>query len=283
MPHQLDRSFFLDWVRLAESAGFHSLGTLDRPNYDSWDPLTVLAGAATVTDRIRLVTSVLVLPIRNEVEVAKQVAVIDHLSQGRIDLGVGVGSRPDDYEALGTSFAGRGARLGRQVVRMREVWAAARAGDVGTGLLGPAPFQEPGVPIIVGGTVETAVQRALEIGDGYMFGSSVPVSTVAEQLPKLRARAADVGKKSFTFSKIQYCAVGEPDAALKEASQHLLRFYRNPQMPFDRVVQHGHTDVLVENARQFAGTGLDELIYLPLVFNLDQVDRIGQDVLPPYL
>lgn len=74
MPYGLDRGFFLDWVRLAEEAGFHSLGTLDRPNSDSWDVLTVLAGAATVTERVRLAIAVLVLSTHNEVEVARKVA-----------------------------------------------------------------------------------------------------------------------------------------------------------------------------------------------------------------
>ena len=66
-PALLERGFFLDWVRLADQAGFDTLGSLDRPNYDMWDPLASLAGAAAVTQRIRLATTTLPLPNRNEV------------------------------------------------------------------------------------------------------------------------------------------------------------------------------------------------------------------------
>ena len=100
MPFELERSFFLDWVQLADQAGFDTLGTLDRPNYDMWDPLASLAAAAAVTQRIRLATAALPLPNRNEVLVAKQAAVIDRLSDGRLTLGVSLGSRPDDYQVF---------------------------------------------------------------------------------------------------------------------------------------------------------------------------------------
>ena len=81
MPFGLERSFFLDWVRLADDAGFDTLTTVDRPNYDLWDPLASLAAAAAVTEQIRLATTTLPLPNRNEVLVAKQAAVIDRLSE----------------------------------------------------------------------------------------------------------------------------------------------------------------------------------------------------------
>jgi alkanesulfonate monooxygenase SsuD/methylene tetrahydromethanopterin reductase-like flavin-dependent oxidoreductase (luciferase family) len=101
MPFGLERSRFLDWVRLADQAGFHTLSTLDRPNYDMWDPLVSLAAAAAVTQRTRLATTTLPLPNRNEVLVAKQAAVVDRLWGGRLTLGASLGSRPDDYQALG--------------------------------------------------------------------------------------------------------------------------------------------------------------------------------------
>jgi alkanesulfonate monooxygenase SsuD/methylene tetrahydromethanopterin reductase-like flavin-dependent oxidoreductase (luciferase family) len=105
MPFGLERSFFLDWVRLADDAGFDTLSTVDRPNYDLWDPLASLAAAAAVTEQIRLATTTLPLPNRNEVLVAKQAAVIDRLSGGRLTLGVSLGSRPDDYQVFGATLS----------------------------------------------------------------------------------------------------------------------------------------------------------------------------------
>ena len=93
MPFGLERSFFLDWVRLADDAGFDTLSTVDRPNYDLWDPLASLAAAAAVTEQIRLATTTLPLPNRNEVLVAKQAAVIDRLSRRPADAR-GVAGQP---------------------------------------------------------------------------------------------------------------------------------------------------------------------------------------------
>ena len=282
MPYQLDRDLFLNWTKLADRSGFYALGTLDRPNYDSWDVLTSLAAAAAVTEQARLVTSVMVLPIRNEVEVAKQAAVIDRISAGRLDLGVGVGARPDDFEVMGADWANRGPRLRRQVRRMRRIWAEAAEATSDHGPNGPAPMRPSGVPIIVGGAAEAAVKRAVEVGDGYFFGGGVPPSAVAEQLPRIRAHAAALGKPDFLFYKIQYCAVGDPDQVLPRAAHDLLRYYRNPGMPFERMVVRGSTEVLVENARQLAETGLDLLIYLPTLPEIYQVEALASDVLPAY-
>ncbi|MGH7877168.1 MAG: LLM class flavin-dependent oxidoreductase [Candidatus Dormibacteraceae bacterium] len=283
MPWGLDRTLFLNWARTADEAGFHALGTLDRPNYDSWDVLTSLAAAAAVTDHVRLLTSVLVLPIRNEVEVAKQAAVIDQLSDGRVELGLGIGSRPDDFEVTGASYAARGPRLRRQVERMREVWSGARRSTSEEGVNGPAPKQGEGIPILIGGAAEAAVKRAVEIGDGFIFGGGVSPTAVAEQLPVIKARALAAGKPEYRFYKIQYFAVGEPDQVLAKAGHDLLRYYRNPGLPFDKMVVRGSTDVLVENARQLAAAGLDLLLYLPTVLDIGQVEAMAKDVLPAFM
>jgi hypothetical protein len=80
MAHETDRRLMLDWARLADQAGFHELAVIDKPNYDSWDPLATLAAAAAVTERARLATTILQLPNRDEVLVAKQAATIDRVS-----------------------------------------------------------------------------------------------------------------------------------------------------------------------------------------------------------
>ena len=74
LGYELDRRLFLEWARLADEAGFYVAGTIDKPNFDSWDPLVSLAAAATVTERILLATTILNLPNRNEVLIAKQAA-----------------------------------------------------------------------------------------------------------------------------------------------------------------------------------------------------------------
>ncbi|MGH3007763.1 MAG: LLM class flavin-dependent oxidoreductase, partial [Gaiellaceae bacterium] len=126
MANETDRRLMLDWARLADEAGFELLGTIDKPAYDSWDPLVTLAAAAAVTERIRLATTILQLPNRNEVLVAKQAAVVDQLSDGRLNLGVAQGAGGEDYEVFGASPRGRSQRFEEQVGRIREIWEAAR-------------------------------------------------------------------------------------------------------------------------------------------------------------
>jgi alkanesulfonate monooxygenase SsuD/methylene tetrahydromethanopterin reductase-like flavin-dependent oxidoreductase (luciferase family) len=178
MPFGLERGFFLDWVRLADEAGFDTLSTVDRPNYDLWDPLVSLAAAAAVTERIRLATTTLPLPNRNEILVAKQAAVIDRVAGGRLTLGVSLGSRPDDYEVFGATLEHRVTRFRRQLATLRQVWAQARQSDREHGVLGPPPVQDPGPPIWIGALTERARQRAVELADGFIFGGAARLSTI---------------------------------------------------------------------------------------------------------
>src|SRR5918992_4568312 len=98
----------VEWARSAERRGFSSLGTIDRIVYDNYDPLIALAGAAAVTERIRLASTILIAPYRgNGALVAKQAASLDRLSNGRLVLGVAVGGREDDYTASGADFRTR--------------------------------------------------------------------------------------------------------------------------------------------------------------------------------
>src|SRR5262245_34444098 len=193
MAHETDRKLMLDWARLADDAGFDVLGTIDKPNYDSWDPLVTLAGVAGVTERIRLATTILLLPPRNEVLVAKQAAVVDQLSGGRLVLGVAQGGREDDFELFGASFRGRSEHFEEQVGRIREIWRGARGSHHEYGAVGPAPVQDPGPPIWVGALQPRAVERAARVADGFLFGTAGPAA-MSQVAPGIRDAFAAQGK-----------------------------------------------------------------------------------------
>src|SRR5438270_1832549 len=104
-----------DWAMRAEAAGFSTLGTIDRIVYPNHEPLTALAYAAAVTERIGLLTSILIAPLRpNAALLAKQAASVEVLSGGRLTLGLAVGGRADDFDASGVDFHTRGATFDRQ-------------------------------------------------------------------------------------------------------------------------------------------------------------------------
>jgi alkanesulfonate monooxygenase SsuD/methylene tetrahydromethanopterin reductase-like flavin-dependent oxidoreductase (luciferase family) len=273
---EADRRLMLDWARLADEAGFSTLGTIDKPNYDSWDGLVTLAAVAAVTEGVRLATTIYQLPNRNEVLVAKQAAVIDKLSEGRLVLGVAQGGREDDYEVFGADFHGRAQRLERQVPRIREVWAGARASDHDHGVLGPAPVQEPGPPIWIGGISEPAMARAVRLGDGFVFGTAGP-AMMAELTPKLREQAAAEDKPDFTVAGLAYVGVGDdPAKALEEATHHVLRYYGQLWAPPEQLIHHGPPEAIAEAVEDYADAGLDELILFPEIPRLDQVEQLAE-------
>lgn len=282
MAHETDRRLMLDWARLADEAGFYALATIDKPNFDSWDPLVTLAAAAAVTERAKLATTILQLPNRNEVLVAKQAAVIDRLSEGRLILGVAQGGREDDFEVFGAPFKGRSKRFDEQIGRIRDIWSSARASDRDRGVLGPAPVQEPGPPIWIGAMQEKAVARALRLGDGFLFGTTGS-EFMAQMTPQLREQAAAQGKSDFTIAGLAYVGVGDdPKKALDEAAHHVLRYYGQLWTEPENLIHHGPPEKIAEEVKAYADGGLDVLILFPEIPSLEQVERLAEGVLPAY-
>jgi probable F420-dependent oxidoreductase len=192
-------------AQAAEAAGFDSIWTVDHvvipAGYTSAypytssgripggaqvpmpDPLIWLAYIAALTSTIHLGTAILVLPQRNPVVVAKEVATLDILSGGRVELGVGAGWLKEEFDQLGTPFAGRGRRLEAYVAAMRALWAedeATVASEFVTltrAVCSPRPNRV--VPIHVGGDSDAAARRAGRIGDGYFPGAHDLVGRLA--------------------------------------------------------------------------------------------------------
>ena len=281
MAHETDRRLMLDWARLADEAGFDILGTIDKPNYDSWDPLVTLAGVAGVTERIGLATTILLLPPRNEVLVAKHAAVVDQLSDGRLTLGLAQGSREDDYELLGVEFKGRSARFERQIGRIREIWEGARESDRDHGVNGPAPVQEPAPPIWVGASTPKSVERAARVADGFLFGTAGSGAMV-ERAPGIRDVFAEHGKPEATIVGLAYVAIGDdPQKALAEATHHVLRYYGQLWTEPENLIHHGPAEKIAEELAAYA-EAVDVLIAVPEIPDLGQVEQLAEHVLPAY-
>ena len=281
MAQETDSKLMLEWARLADEAGFSVLGTIDKPNYDSWDPLTTLAGVAGVTEHIGLATTILLLPPRNEVLVAKQAAVVDQLSGGRLTLGVAQGARADDFELFGAEFEGRSERFERQIGRIREIWRAARDSDRDHGTVGPPPVQEPGPQIWAGATQPKAIERAARVADGFIFGTAGS-QAMAEFAPRIREAFAAQGKPDAVVAALAYAAVGDdPEQALDEGAHHVLRYYGQLWTEPAKVIHHGPPAKLAEEIAAYADA-VDVLIVFPQIPRLDQVEQLAEHVLPTY-
>jgi alkanesulfonate monooxygenase SsuD/methylene tetrahydromethanopterin reductase-like flavin-dependent oxidoreductase (luciferase family) len=176
----VERDGIAEWARRADQGGFSSLGTLDRIVYPNYEPLTSLAAAAAVTDRIRLVTDILIAPLRTNVPLfAKQAATIDALSGGRLTLGLAVGGRPDDFEISGVDFSKRGRLFDDQLAQLTQLWK-------GKGGVGPAPASGARPGLLIGGQSDAAFRRAAQFADGWTLGGGTP-DAVAKGRSKLEA------------------------------------------------------------------------------------------------
>lgn len=178
------------------------------------DPLLPLAFAAAVTKRIRLATGVMILPQRHPAYVAKEVATLDVLSNGRAILGIGSGWLAEEFDTVGVPFRERGARTNEAIRAVRSLWAPEARPFEGKFYRWPAvesnpkPVQRPGVPIVVGGHSEAAARRAARLGDGF-FPARGDVETLTKLFAILREECAKIGRKPESIELTT--GLGKPD------------------------------------------------------------------------
>ena len=210
-----------DWARAAEDAGFSSLGTIDRIVFPNYEPFVALSAAAAVTERIKLVTDVLLGPLRqNPAMIAKQFLSLDALAGGdRAVLGIGIGGREDDYEISGLDMSGRGAWLDLALEKIRAIWNG--EGDLES-KVGPRPSGKSPV-LLVGGYVQASFDRAAKYGDGWTQGGSGPSQFGADL-----ANLEDAWKKAGREGKPRTMALGYfslGDDAQRDAETYVNAYY----------------------------------------------------------
>ncbi|HYE93400.1 MAG TPA: LLM class F420-dependent oxidoreductase [Terriglobales bacterium] len=195
-------------ARAAEAAGFDSLWGGEHvvlpdpqappspmaPTDHILDPLIALTYAAAVTTRVNLGTGIIILPQRNPVVLAKELASLDVLSGGRLIVGIGVGYLEPEFRAIGAPFEDRGAVTDEYLGAMRVLWSAAKPayrgrfvsfGDIQAH---PQPVQRPHPPVVVGGRSAPAFRRAVQYGNGW-YGFGMNVDATKRALDGLRAAA----------------------------------------------------------------------------------------------
>jgi alkanesulfonate monooxygenase SsuD/methylene tetrahydromethanopterin reductase-like flavin-dependent oxidoreductase (luciferase family) len=263
-----DGRSILEWARRADAGPFASLGVLDRMVYPSVEPFAALSAAAAVTTRTRLVTMVAIGPLRNTALLAKQAASLDLLSGGRLTLGLAIGARADDYEALGVDRRDRGRRLGQQLAELRSIWEK--------GEVGPAPAQPDGPPLLAGGLSGEAFARMARGADGYVHGGGPP-RAFANAAAKAWAAWRDLERPGRPQLWGQgYFALGDADAG-----GAYLRDYYAFTGPFAERIAAGNLTsgrAVKDFVRGYAEAGCDHLVLLPTVSDPAQLDRLA-DVL----
>jgi alkanesulfonate monooxygenase SsuD/methylene tetrahydromethanopterin reductase-like flavin-dependent oxidoreductase (luciferase family) len=257
----------IDWAARADEGPFASLGVLDRLVYDSYEPLIALAAAAAVTRRARLVTMVVIGPLRNNALLAKSAASVDALSGGRLSLGLAVGARHDDYQAAGIGHRERGRRLSAQLAALRSQWEDAR--------FGPKPARNGSPELLVGGLSDDAFARAARYADGYVHGGGPP-RAFARAADKARAAWIDAGRPGRPHLWGQgYFALG--DDAEEAGRQYLLDYYAFTGAFAARIADGLLTtpQAIVQFTRGYQEAGCDDLVLLPAVADVAQLTRLA--------
>lgn len=261
-----------EWARRADSAGFSTLGTIDRLVYDNYEPLLALAAAAAVTERIRLTTSVLLAPLRiSAPTLAKQAATLQHLSGGRFVLGTAIGGREDDHEAAGVPMKERAKRFEAMIDELKAIWSRSAPGAKAG--IGPNVSANP-PKLIIGGGADAVYPRAAQ-ADGWIMGGGTP-DQFAQGRDKLLAAWREAGREGEPYAgALAYFSLG-PDAAANAQAQ-IGGYYEwlgeYAQMVVDSVAKdEGTVRAYVQG---FADAGCDELIFFPASSDPEQVDLLA--------
>jgi probable F420-dependent oxidoreductase len=274
----------------AEELGFAGLWTVDSvpgamtARMPALEGLHVLTAAAVVTERVRLGVSVIVLPARNPAHLARELATIDRLSDGRLTVGVGVGRDDPVTTSLGLPGDRRVRRLVENLEIMRALWAGDDVSYEGElyrfeGVtIEPKPVQRPAPPVWFGAGAPPALRRAARLGDGWMGSGSSTVAAFTEQAPILLAALRDEGRdpSSFPIGKRVYIAV-EDDAtrARDRLAERLDAFYAAPGIT-ERVAILGSAEACAEQLRPLVDAGAHELLLNPLYDYLGQLDALAE-------
>jgi len=263
---------------LAEELGYASLWTFQRllapadrggdaVYHSVLDPLISLGYVAARTTRVRLGVAVVNLPFVSPAHLAKQASTLDVLSDGRFDLGLGIGWSPLEFAASNATTARRAARTEEYVAALRALWAEGDApvkyeGEFYTipeSRMDPKPVQRPGPPILLGGAVPAALKRAGRLADGWMSRSGTVLANIAADVALVRNAAEQAGR--------------DPDK-LRIISRGVVRYdpsgVGTPDAEGRRLRLSGSVEQIREDAAWLAEQGVTDLFY-----DLNWDPRIG--------
>ena len=265
----------LDWARRADSGPFSSVAALDRIVYPNFEPLVSLAAAGAVTERIRLMSTVVLAPLRNAGVLAKQAASLDAISGGRLTLGLGLGGREDDFRAAPAPYQGRGQRFEEQLAMMKKIWAGQPlAEDLGP--VGPPPARAGGPELLLGGYVPSAIQRVGKWADGFITGGVADpgqarqLYEIAEASWKAEGRS---GRPRFVGG-IYYALGADAQETLRSYIVDYYGYFGPAAEEMAKTFPAG-PDAVKERIRGFMEAGMDELVLWPCAADLQQLDRLA--------
>lgn len=239
-------------------------GVLDEEYKTHLDHLTCMTYVSAITERVRLGVSVINIPWYNPVLLAKRLAAMDVLSNGRITVGVGLAWSEDECDAANIPYRERG-RIGEEAIEcLLAVWGPdpveyhGKYFNLEPAYIGPKPVQKPHPPIMVGAFAPKALDRAGRLADGFT-GCCAPVDALISMMRQVKKTAAGRGRDPDKLVSVMRCLVNRTDERLDDAT---------------RAVTHGTWDQIAGDVRKMADAGVDE-IFFDVAFQKDAQSRDG--------
>jgi alkanesulfonate monooxygenase SsuD/methylene tetrahydromethanopterin reductase-like flavin-dependent oxidoreductase (luciferase family) len=275
LPHGRDE--LLVWCRAVDEGPWGSLAVPERITFTSHDCVVQLSAAAALTERVRLWTTIVILPAHDAVAVAKQMASVDVLADGRLTVGVGVGGREHDYRAISASMANRWQRMDEQVATMRRVWRGTPPFE-GADPVGPPPVQPGGPPVVAGVMGPKAIARAARWADGVdgaftLDGDRATMATAFDQI-RDAWRDADRAEAPHLSSSVWYALGPGAEERLRAYAYDYLKIFGEDvaRWSADNVACSTPESLrsAVDNAR---AAGADEYFLVPTTADPKELDR----------
>jgi alkanesulfonate monooxygenase SsuD/methylene tetrahydromethanopterin reductase-like flavin-dependent oxidoreductase (luciferase family) len=275
LPHGRDEA--IAWCRAVDEGPWSSLAVPERITFTSHDCVVQLGAAAALTERVRLWSTIVILPAHDAVAVAKQMASVDVLSNGRLTVGVGVGGREHDYRAISASMARRWQRMDEQVATMRRIWRGTPPFD-GADPVGPPPVQPGGPPVVAGVMGPKAIARAAQWADGVdgAFTLDGDHAAMASAFSSVRDAWRDAGRAEppHLSSSIWYALGPGADDRLRAYAYDYMKVFGDDiaKWSADNVACTTPESLraAIDNARE---AGADEYFLVPTTADPAELDR----------
>jgi len=280
------------YIERAEALGFHSLWVQEQAGLKAvagaLEGVSMLSYAAALTRRIRLGSAVFLINLRNPIQLAKSLASLDQLSQGRLIVGVGLGGVTRLYEAYGLSPEHRVSRFVEALTLMKKLWTEenftfeGKFWQIEKASLLPRPFQKPHPPVWFGANSPAALKRAVKHGSGFIGAGSSSSGDFKSKVQTVLSALAEAKKDSadFMIGKRVYLAVDrDRERAAKRLREWFGLFYGQADLA-DRVAVWGSAEECVERLREIVAAGARLLLLNPVFDMMEQMEVLASEVVP---
>ncbi|MGH2506623.1 MAG: LLM class flavin-dependent oxidoreductase [Ktedonobacteraceae bacterium] len=277
-----------DYLTRAESLGFHSVWTQEATlgSSPTLAPIEIMTFAAACTQRLRLGCAVFVSPLRNPVHLAKSLSTLDHLSQGRVEIGIGVGGKGRMFTAFDADPTNFVARFTEGLNLMKVCWTepqitfAGRFWQIDEAAMEPKPLQKPYPPLWIGGSHPAAVRRAARYGNGFFGAGRSTTAQFAQQVQVLRAALAESARdpSSFQIAKRVYIVLDDDiTRAHERVEAGLKRIYGVSGLT--DIAVYGPPSACITGLREVANAGAELIQLHLLVEDTEQIERLAAEVI----